>query len=178
VFLVDAHPGREAVAEGALTDLTESRGLLLQSHKSFRVLLDGMLAGAIGSLWALLAVLFVVAAFGVINTLTMNVLEQTRELGLLRAVAMTRGQVRRTVVGQAAAIALIAFIPGGVIGLSIAYLMNAATPALLGLELEFALHYAFIASAFGIAALITVVAGGLPALRASRLEIVDALKYE
>ncbi len=44
------------------------------------------------------------AAFGVVNTLTMNVLEQTRELGLLRIVAMTRGQVRKAILTQAAMI--------------------------------------------------------------------------
>ena len=52
---------------------------------------------------------FVVAAFGIANTLTMNVLEQTRELALLRVVAMTRRQVRRLVLAQAAISALLAW---------------------------------------------------------------------
>jgi putative ABC transport system permease protein len=53
------------------------------------------------SLWLLVFMGFVVAAFGIVNTLTMNVLEQTRELGLLRIVAMTKKQVRRTIITQA-----------------------------------------------------------------------------
>ena len=48
-------------------------------------------------LWGILILGFVVAGFGVFNTLTMNVLEQTRELGLLRVVAMTRRQIRKTI---------------------------------------------------------------------------------
>jgi putative ABC transport system permease protein len=178
VFLIDAAHGQEPAVQADLEELTRSKGLLLQSHQGFRDLIDEMNAGVIGALWALLGVLFLVASFGVVNTLTMNVLEQTRELGLLRAVAMTRAQVRRTVVAQAAAMALVSFVPGGLAGLLLAYLMNAAAPALLGVELEFTLHWGFIASTFLVAGVITALAGGLPALRASRLDVVEALHYE
>ena len=57
--------------------------------------------------WGLLALGFVVGSFGIANTLTMNVLEQTRELALLRVVAMTRRQVRRTIIAQAVIIGFI-----------------------------------------------------------------------
>ena len=65
------------------------------------------MGGVIGGLWAILALSFIVAAFGIANTLTMSVLEQTRELALLRVVAMTRRQVRRLVLSQAGIIGLI-----------------------------------------------------------------------
>ena len=47
----------------------------------------------IGFLWLLLALVFVVASLGIVNTLTMNVMEQTREIAVLRSVALSRGQV-------------------------------------------------------------------------------------
>ena len=55
----------------------------------------------IAGLWGLLVLGLVVGAFAIANTLTMNVLEQTRELALLRVVAMTRWQVRKTILAQA-----------------------------------------------------------------------------
>ena len=57
--------------------------------------------GVVGGLWGLLVLGSSSAAFGIANTLTMNVLEQTRELALLRVVAMTRCQVRKTILAQA-----------------------------------------------------------------------------
>ena len=73
---------------------------------------DSLMANVYAAMWAMLAAGFVVAAFGVVNTLTMNVLEQTRELGLSRVVGMTRGQVRSYVISQAALIALVGLLPG------------------------------------------------------------------
>ena len=75
-------------------------------------MIEGMMAGVVGSLWGLLVLGLVVAAFGVANTLGMNVLEQTRELGLLRVVAMTPGQVRKTIMAQAAMLGMIGVVPG------------------------------------------------------------------
>ncbi len=56
--------------------------------------------GVVAAFWAVLGLGLVVASFGIFNTITMNVLEQTREIGLLRIVGMTRGQVLRTVISQ------------------------------------------------------------------------------
>lgn len=57
-----------------------------------------------------------VAALGVVNTLTTNVLDQTRELGALRAVGLQRGQLRRLVVWQAVVLALASAVPGAPAG--------------------------------------------------------------
>ena len=53
---------------------------MLQSFAELSQLLDAILAGVVGSLWGVLVLGLVVSAFGIANTLTMNVLEQTREL--------------------------------------------------------------------------------------------------
>ena len=74
---------------------------MLQSFADLSRLVDRIMGGVEAGLWAILALEFIVAGFGIANTLTMNVLEQTRELGLLRIVAMTKQQVRRTIECQA-----------------------------------------------------------------------------
>ena len=115
-------------------------------------MLDQMMGGVIGGLWAILALGFVVAAFGIANTLTMNVLEQTRELALLRVVAMTRRQVRRLVLLQAGIIGLIGLGLGIIDGISTAYAIGASMMPLLGYPVELRLA--------------SLVVGGMSRLRA------------
>ena len=91
-YIVKAKPGMLESLQPKLKALAGQYGLLLQSLAAVHRIVQGMLMGIVGGLWVLLALSFMVAAFGMVNTLTMNVLEQTRELALLRAVAMTRTQ--------------------------------------------------------------------------------------
>ena len=70
---------------------------MLHSFTDLSRLLDTIVDGVVAGLWGLLVLGFLVAAFGIANTLTMNVLEQTREIALLRVVAMTRWQVRKLI---------------------------------------------------------------------------------
>lgn len=67
----------------------QAHGLLLQSYADLVQYIDTMINGVIASLWMLLGLGCVIATMGLVNTLTMNILEQTREIGMLRTVAMT-----------------------------------------------------------------------------------------
>ena len=101
LFVIRADPSRLEEVRTRLAAVARDHGLLLHSLAEVRRMLDAALTGVVGSLWSLLILGFVVAAFGVANTLAMNVLEQTREIALLRVVGMTRGQVRKTILTQA-----------------------------------------------------------------------------
>ena len=111
-YIVNALPGQRTQVEERLKPLCEKSGLLLHSFVDLRHRLDGMINSVVAGLWVLLALTFIIGAFGVANTLTMNVLEQTRELALLRVVAMTRRQVRKTILGQAVLIGFIGLTLG------------------------------------------------------------------
>ena len=100
-IMVMARPDSLGAVHDALAQIARRHQLMLHSFADLSRMLDRMMGGVIGGLWAILALGFVVAAFGIANTLTMSVLEQTRELALLRVVAMTRRQVRRFVLSQA-----------------------------------------------------------------------------
>ena len=119
----------------------------------------------------LLAVLFVVASLGIANTLSLNVLEQTRELGILRAMGMSRGRVRKLVLCQALLLALAGLLPGLFAGLGLAALVE-RDPGRLG---GFSAEPLLIVGCFGLALLIVVLASLLPAQRAARLPIVRSL---
>jgi putative ABC transport system permease protein len=81
--------------EKELRHLCDESGLMFQSYADLVKIIRDTLNGVVGGLWAVLILGTIIAAFGLINTLAMNIIEQTREIGMLRVVAMTRGQVRK-----------------------------------------------------------------------------------
>jgi putative ABC transport system permease protein len=178
VFIVKVKPERFAAVETTLAAMCDEHGLLLQSQQALREFVDSMMAGVVGGLWVLLSLCLVVAGFGVANTLAMNVLEQTRELGLLRVVAMTKKQVRRTIVSQAVIMALIGLIPGVAVGCGLAYLMNLTTNPEFGHQVAFVVQPALMAGCFVAGFVIVLLTAWLPAERAARLELTMALHYE
>jgi putative ABC transport system permease protein len=178
LFMVAAKPGKVAALGTELKVMAARQGLLLQSLSELKTFIDSMFRGVLGILWLLMGMIFVVASLGIVNTLTMNVLEQTRELGLLRAVAMTRGQVRRMILAQALHVGVISLIPGVVAGVGMAFLSNRATYSLLGNRVEFRIDPMLVVGSFVVALAIAMAAAYLPARRAARLPVVEALQYE
>jgi putative ABC transport system permease protein len=120
----------------------------------------------------------VIGGLGVLNTLMMNVLERTREIGGLRSLGMTRGQVIRMVLAESAAMGLVGCIYGAFFGYVISRVFVVASTAMTGYEL----NYMFTASPFLLAILIALgvsqVAAFVPARRAAYVNVIDALKHE
>jgi putative ABC transport system permease protein len=117
----------------------------------------------------------VISLIGVANTLALSIYERTRELGMLRAIGMSRRQVRTMIRYEAVITALIGAILGIVLGVVFAALI--AQP----LKSEgFTLSYP-VPTLIGIlvlAALAGVIAAIVPARRASRLDVLESLQYE
>jgi putative ABC transport system permease protein len=178
VYIVKAAHDKLKQVESSLRDLAGKHGVLLQSYAELTGMIEGMMSGVIGSLWGLLVLGLIVAAFGVVNTLGMNVLEQTRELGLLRVVAMTRGQVRKAIVAQAAMLGLLGIVPGLPAGVAMAYMMNLSTLPVIGHPVAFTLHPLLLAGGLAVSLAIVLAAAWIPAERAARLDLATALRYE
>ncbi len=177
-YIIKTKPSMLSGVETSLRTICDREGLLLQSKATANRYIDNKRNGAVGGLWVLLALCFVVASFGIVNTLTMNVLEQTRELALLRAVAMTRRQMRRMIICQAAIIGLIGLVPGAVAGVIFAYLINTGTLPMVGHPINFDVNPPMLALTFLSALVMVLLAALLPAIRASRLNVINALKQE
>jgi putative ABC transport system permease protein len=126
-------------------------------------------------LYALLGLSVLVSMFGVINTIVLSVFERTREIGMLRAVGMTRRQVRRMVRHESVVTALIGAALGMAVGIFLAALTSTA---LSKYGVVFALPYKSLAAFVVVAILAGVLAAILPARRASRLNVLAALQYE
>lgn len=177
-FLLQADPHALTSVREALGRIAREQGLLLHSFAEMSHQLDTILSGLVGGLWGILVLGFVVAAFGVANTLSMSVLEQTRDLALLRVVAMTRGQVRKLVLYQAGLLGLIGLALGMLSGAITAYMMTRSMMPLLGYPVPFILHPLLFAVCFGGGMVLVLVASLLPAERAARLDLPTALQYE
>ena len=177
-LMICVEPERREECSAALYELCRQDGLLIHSTAELAAAINQLTAGINAALWALLLVGFVVAAFGLVNTLTMNVMEQTRELGLMRMVGMTRGQVRMYVVSQAAVIAIVALVPGAAMGESVAYITNLVTNPLLGHPVDFQARPEVIVWCLAFGLSLSLIAALLPAARAARLLIGEAIQYE
>jgi putative ABC transport system permease protein len=177
-FIIKVLEGDPEAVRPELEAVAKKYDVLLMSQADIKKAVDQFQNGTVWSLWALVCMGFVVAAFGVVNTLTMNVLEQTRELGLLRIVAMTRKQVRRTIVMQALIIGLVGLPPGIILGVAIAYVINLAMMPSFGHSVDFKLHPYMILGTLAGALVIVLIAAIIPARRATRINVVEALHYE
>ena len=126
-------------------------------------------------LYVLLALSVVVSLFGMVNTLALSVFERTRELGMLRAVGMTRRQVRRMVRHESVITALIGAALGLPLGIFLALLV---TQALSEYDLQFAIPAGALITFVIVSVIAGIVAAILPARRAARLRVLEALQYE
>jgi putative ABC transport system permease protein len=126
-------------------------------------------------LYVLLALSVIVSLFGMVNTLALSVFERTRELGMLRAVGMTRRQVRRMVRHESVITALIGAALGLPLGIFLALLV---TQALSEYDLQFAIPTGALITFVIVAIIAGIVAAILPARRAARLRVLEALQYE
>lgn len=146
----------------------QTRDELVESH-------NAAINSLLNLLYVLLALSVVVSLFGMINTLVLSVYERTRELGLLRAVGLTRRQARRMVRHESVITALI----GAGLGLPLGVILAAAvTHAVERFGVTFAVSVPSLVAFTAIAIVGGVLAAVAPARRASKLNVLSALQYE
>lgn len=173
---VDLEPGTDAEAAKAALDrrLLEAypqvEALTAEEFKDDQA---GQINQLLSIIYALLALAIIVSLFGIVNTLALSITERTRELGLLRAVGMTRWQVRRLITFEAVTTALIGGLLGTVVGVVLATLVSQAIE-------DFTLSFPVVTliAVLVVAAVAGVLAAILPARRAARLDVLHALSYE
>ena len=159
-----------ASLEGALADFPNAKAQTREEFKDNQV---SFLNNILNILYVLLALSVVVSLFGIVNTLVLTVFERTRELGMLRAIGMTRRQVRRMIRYESVITALIGAVLGIILGIVLAGLLVWRVDFI-----DFSVPYGQVV-VFAIAAVIVgIIAAIFPARRAARLNPLQALQYE
>ena len=126
-------------------------------------------------LFVLLALSVIVSLFGMVNTLILSVFERTRELGMLRAIGMTRRQARRMIRHESVITALIGAAIGIPLGVGLAAIITAR---LSDQGFGFSVPWSQIVIFAIVAVIAGILAAVFPARRAARLNVLRALQYE
>ncbi len=145
----------------------------VQDRDEFKKNQASFLKNILNILYVLLALSVIVSLFGIVNTLVLTIFERTRELGMLRAVGMTRWQVRWMIALESVVTALIGAVIGIVLGIVLSVLLIVRVDFLvISWPVLSLIVFALVAVLAGLVAAI------FPAQRAARLNVLQALQYE
>ncbi len=170
--LIDAKPAAHAAIESAAKGMGDAT---LHTGAAYPKDATKDMAMMLAMLYVLLGFSVIVSLFGMVNTMVLSVFERTREIGMLRAIGMTRRQARRMIRHESIITALIGATLGIGLGLFLAALITQAVGgSLAGLTIP----YETLAGFTLVAVLAGIGAAILPARRASKLNVLDALQYE
>jgi len=167
--------------EGAATNSLESAlavgfpGIELDTQQEFKDRNEESISQFLNLLFVLLALSVIVSLFGMVNTLILSVFERTRELGMLRAVGMTRRQARRMIRHESVITAMIGAAIGIPFGVGLAAII---TTRLSDQGFGFAIPWSQLVTFAIIAVIAGILAAVFPARRAARLNVLRALQYE
>ena len=160
----------QAALEKALKPFPNAKA---QTRKKFISSQIGPFKQILNVLYVLLALSVIVSLFGIVNTLVLTVFERTREIGMLRAIGMTRRQVRRMIRHESIITSLIGASIGIALGLLLATLLIVRVDFLV-----FSFPTTQVLVFFVAAILVGILAAIFPARRAARLNPLEAIAYE
>ncbi|MEU6243205.1 FtsX-like permease family protein [Streptomyces sp. NPDC047024] len=172
-----AKDGRQAAAYTALKSaLRDYPQYTVRDQTDYKKAFKDQIGGMLNLIYGLLALAIIVAVLGVVNTLALSVVERTREIGLMRAIGLSRRQLRRMIRLESVVIALF----GALLGLGLGMGWGATAQKLLTLEglnvLDIpwpTIIIVFVASAF-----VGLFAALIPAFRAGRMNVLNAIATE
>lgn len=149
----------------------------LFSAEELRQSQKDIFSSVFGAIFFLMLLLAVPSLIALLNTLGINVLERTREIGMLRAIGATRRQVRKLIVAESILLSIVGIAFGILAGIWLGYILVGAMNV-SGFKLPYFFPYSGILLTVAVGLLIGVVAALIPARHAARLNIVSALQYE
>lgn len=173
--------------DGADADLTREKlkeafkddyDLIIESNTALKVQADELMNQAFGMFDVLGILAVMVAALGVLNTLTMSVMERTQEIGMLRTMGMTRLQIVKMIESEAGLLGVIGGVLGLFLGLLLTRILLAAMGAMSGYQLDFLLPVKAIWMSIAVAVTTSFLAALFPAVKAAKTPMLSAIHYE
>ncbi|MFJ5560587.1 FtsX-like permease family protein [Streptomyces sp. NPDC093250] len=147
-----------------------------RDQADYKELVHDQIAVLLYLVYALLGLAIIIAVLGVVNTLALSVVERTREIGLLRAIGLSRRQLRRMIRLESVVIAVF----GAVLGLGLGLVWGLCIQQVLALQgmTALAIPWGTVVAVVVGAAVVGIAAALLPALRASRMNVLEAIAHE
>ncbi|WNV89618.1 FtsX-like permease family protein [Umezawaea sp. Da 62-37] len=167
---VTTEAGRAAVEK--VTDASPIA--LIDSAAETKAQLNTQVDQVLAFIWALIGLAVIIALFGIANTLTLSVLERTRESALLRALGLTKGQLRLMLVIESVLMAVMGAAIGLVLGIGFGGLLVKGMSS-DSFPIAFAVPYGQIAIMLLAAVIAAMIAAAMPARRAGRTSIVSGM---
>ncbi|MFD9218802.1 ABC transporter permease [Streptomyces sp. NPDC060064] len=177
IMFASAQDGKEKEAYAALkASLAKYPQYKVQNQTDFKQELKDQVGQLLNIVYGLLALAIIVAVLGVVNTLALSVVERTREIGLMRAIGLSRRQLRRMIRLESVVIALF----GALLGLGLGMGWGTAAQKLLALEGLGVLDvpWSTITTVFVGSAFVGLFAALVPAFRAGRMNVLNAIASE
>ncbi len=173
---VRVEPGQaDAVGRRIERELRGYTGVEVQPGNFIGEIVGNVFDFMIGAVNALLGMSVIVALVGIVNTMTLSIFERRRELGMVRALGMTRQQVGRMIRLEAVLIGLL----GTIIGMGAGVLLSwVVVSSIDEIEIGLSFNWARVGLIFGVGVLVGILASLLPARRATRLDMLDAMRSE
>ncbi|MFN8109180.1 MAG: FtsX-like permease family protein [Thermoleophilia bacterium] len=176
VLLARAAPGADVKAvKAAASDALKPFGNLdVRTKAEYKNFVNSQINGLLRFFWMLLAFAVIIALFGIVLALALSVFERTREIGLLRAVGLSRRSLRNMIRAEGLIVAVI----GGVVGLVLGVFLGLATVKAIPDFTETAVPWGSMLIFLVVAGVLGVLAAMWPARRAARLNVLQAIAQE
>ncbi len=178
---VELNPGQDPnVVKSEIERMTRgNEHVLVYTKAEFKGWIDTLVDKFFMLNYMQLVVALLVAVVGVANTLVISVAERNREFGIIRSIGGYRSQIRKMVLLEAFAIALVGVILGSIAALfDIEFLSRTVSTTLTGYDVPFYFPLALILETFPVVVLVSLLAGWIPARRAMRTSVIEAIGYE
>ena len=176
LLIKTSSPATPAMTTELSKGLADYPNLTVQTRAEYEKTQEAQVNQLLGLVYALLALAIVVALIGIVNTLMLSVFERTREIGLLRAVGMSRRQVRTMIRSEAVILSVFGAVIGIVVGtgLGIALVTSLKEQGFTDLVVPWGNMIVFLV----LAGLLGLIAASWPARRAAKLNILEAIATE
>ncbi len=178
-LLINSEPGAdlEKLEENLLAATRSYPGFGILSRQQLRESQENLAQSGTIGMNIMLALIALPALLGLANTLGINVIERTREIGMLRAVGAKRRQIRRMIVAESLLLSLMGIALGVLGGILLSFVMTGVLE-FAGLHIPYSFPAVGVLTAIAVGLICGILAALIPARRASDLEIVAALAYE
>jgi putative ABC transport system permease protein len=178
-YLANVRKGANAGAVASrITQAFPQQKLAVQTSADVKAQARNQIGTYFKIVYAILLIAAIVGLLGLANTLAMSVLQRFREIGILRAIGVTRSQTWRMVLVESSTMGLTAFVLSFPLAWLLTFMVVKATSTGFGFAMPTVYPWLWIPAVAGFGVLISVVAAIAPGRRAARLQVVTALQYE